>query len=104
MQVAWKRLRRHGRHCRGVRATEADGGGAGERRVQASAAAVDWRRHRRRPAAWQGGGERVRERQRVGDGTDEIGEKRERRPAVSELYDMWALPFFLTPVDATLRF
>ena len=104
MQVAWKRLRRHGRHCRGVRATEADGGGAGERRVQASAAAVDWRRRRRGLAAWQGGGERVRERRRVGDGTDEIGEKRERQPAVSELYDMWAPPFFLTPVDPTLRF
>ena len=39
LQVAWKRRRRHnataraarGRHCRGVRAAEADGGGVGER-------------------------------------------------------------------------
>ena len=72
--------------------------------MQASAAAVDWRRRRRGPVAWRGGGERVRERRRMGDGIDEIGVKRERRPAVSELYDMWAPPFFLTPVDPTLRF
>ena len=121
VQVAWKRRRRHGRrkaaawaswkarvargrHCRSVRAAEAAGGGAGERRVQASAAAVDWRRRRRGLAAWRNGGERVRERRRVGDGTDEIGEKRERQPAVSELYDMWAPLFFLTPIDPTLRF
>ena len=121
VQVAWKRRRRHGRrnaaawvswearaargrHYRGVRAAEADGGGAGERRVQASAAAVDWRRRKRGPPAWRDGGERVRERRCVGDGTDDIGEKRERRPAVSELYDMWAPLFFLTPVKPMLRF
>ena len=72
--------------------------------MQASGVAVDWRRRRRGPVVWRGGGEQVRERRRVGDGTDEIGEKRERRPAVSELYDMWAPLFFLTPVDPTLRF